>query len=77
MNLIRPDRPLDSVAQVIDALGGIPAVRVLTASSPQQVSNWRRNGTFPPETFLQFWTALRRKRLRARAALWRMREPIQ
>jgi hypothetical protein len=67
---------LRQASEVFAALGENPGVRKITGASPQELSNWRRQGKFPPTRFLQFDVALRRRRLRADPALWRMRKPI-
>jgi len=78
MEMIREtqsDPDLDTVAAVIEALGGPRAVAALTGRSPQQVFNWRFAGTFAPTTFLVITKALEAKQLRAAPRLWRMDEP--
>lgn len=75
MRLIRG--PIDTFEGVAAALGGSSGLRVVTGATPQQVSNWRASGRFPTERYLQVQTALKRKRLAARPALFRMLEPVE
>lgn len=78
MNLIRAaaETPqLETVDDVIEALGGPMAVARLTGRSPQSVTNWRAAGNFSPLTFLVMTTALDAIGRRAAPRLWRMDEP--
>jgi hypothetical protein len=77
MGLIRGGgEVLGTATQVFAALGENPGVQRVTGATPQQVSNWRQARRFPPERFLQFDDALKRRRLKADPALWRMHKPL-
>ncbi len=66
-------KSLATTTEVIKALGGNKAVEELVgARYPQQVSNWRSAGTFPPHVYFVMTEALKAKGLYAPAALWRM-----
>lgn len=67
-----PDAPLETVDAVIDALGGTAAVARLVGRPAQAVSNWRKRGSMPAETFLVFDDALRARDLEAPSSLWGM-----
>lgn len=70
------DKPLETVEEVIDALGGSAAVMALTGvRSPQAVSNWRRRKKIPPRHFAQMADALSVKNLAAPRRLWDMAPP--
>lgn len=66
---------LESTADVMDALGGNPAVQVITASKPSRVANWRVAKTFPSNTYVVMTEALRAIGKTAPASLWGMRQP--
>jgi hypothetical protein len=64
---------LESVREVIDALGGLAAVAKLTGVDPGTASAWQtRLGYFPPKTFLVVRKALAKRGLSAPASLWKM-----
>lgn len=66
---------LETVDAVIEALGGRMAVAALIDRSPQQITNCRASGTFPPTTYLVMTEALAARQRRALPRLWRMDEP--
>jgi hypothetical protein len=73
--VIRPTE-LKTSSEVIDAVGGTTAAQKLTRKkTPQVITNWRRNGRLPPDTYLQFQTELARLGLRASPALWGIADP--
>jgi len=75
---MRQRRELRSTGEIIDALGGNPSVQKLTKrKGGQHITNWRASGYFPPDTFLIITKALRERRLRAPASLWRIVDPDQ
>lgn len=77
MALIRAgERLLTTATQVFDALDGNAGVIEATGAAPQQVSNWRTRGKFPPERFLQLAVALHARRLAAAPTLFGMHKPI-
>jgi hypothetical protein len=45
---------MDTVDDLITALGGTTAVAVLLAVRPSAVSNWRRLNSLPPRLFVRF-----------------------
>lgn len=64
---------LKTVPEVIEALGGAPAVRDLTeANSWQQVDNWRGRGRFPSRTYVVMTDALSALGFVADSGLWGM-----
>ena len=66
-------KSLETTAQVIEVLGR-EAVKRLTNSSAQDVSNWKNFGWFPANTYVVMTAALALKGKAAPASLWRMRE---
>jgi hypothetical protein len=64
---------IESAAIVIDELGGNRSVSKLFGVVPSAVSNWRRHGRFPSDTYKLFETELGRKGLTAAPELWGMR----
>lgn len=67
---------LETADQVFDALGGNAGVEELTNSKPTRVANWRKAGSFPPNTYVAMTMALAANGKSAPAALWRMRSPV-
>lgn len=61
---------LETVDQVIDALGGTSAVARRTARDPRAVSNWRMRGKLPSNTYPILVHDLAAKGHRAPAELW-------
>lgn len=61
--------------EVIDALGGTARVAELTHRLPQSVSNWRKAGRLPSDTFLIISGALKSKGMAAPPSLWGIVEP--
>jgi hypothetical protein len=64
---------LSTTSEVMDALGGNPAVAELTGRKPKAVSNWRAFKSFPSNTYVAMTEALRQKGKSAPAALWGMK----
>jgi hypothetical protein len=64
---------LRDASEVIDALGGNPGVARLFRCVRTTVVNWRTAGRFPPNTFVAFDRALKKKQFRGDPALWGMR----
>jgi hypothetical protein len=64
---------LQTADQVFEALGGNVGVQAVTCSKPTQVSNWRKFGAFPSNTYVAMTEALRERGKTAPPALWRMR----
>lgn len=70
-------RDLKTAEDVIDALGGLPALAKLTGRKDSGVPwNWKAAGRFPPNTFLLMQGALRARGYRAPAELWGMLEDV-
>lgn len=65
---------LTTATEVIETLGGNPAVADITKRTPKAVSNWRSFNAFPPDTFLALTGALSERGHTAPASLWRMVE---
>lgn len=63
--------PLADTGAVIDALGGTYAVSQIFGCRMQNVSNWRKSGYFPPDTFETFSRELVNRGLTALLSLWR------
>ena len=62
---------LISVAEVIEAVGGLGAAKTLTGKrTPQVVANWRRRGRLPPDTYLAFQRELGSRGFTAPPELW-------
>ena len=53
---------LDSVEDVIEALGGTAAAAKLAGVGPSAVSNWKTRGIIPAANFMAFSRALARSR---------------
>jgi len=68
-------RELKAASEIIDALGGTVEFGVLTGMSKQSVSNSKKNGTLPTDTYAIVTDALRRKGARAPYSLFRMKPP--
>lgn len=66
---------LQSVAAVVDELGGNQAVGSLTKRQAKTVWHWRDTGAFPANTYLTITSALREKGKAAPARLWSMNIP--
>lgn len=62
---------LNSVPEVIDALGGMPAVADLTGRKSNVVWNWKDRKAFPANTYTVLKAALRAKGVDAPDALWK------
>jgi hypothetical protein len=63
---------LSTTDDVIDALGGIPAVMELTGSTYKAVFNWKGFSSFPSKTYLVMTDALVALGKTAPASLWGM-----
>lgn len=68
-------RELQTASEVIDRLGGTAATARLTGRRDQHVSNWRRSGRLPADTFLVMKVELRGRGCTAPAKLWGITEP--
>jgi len=66
---------LNSVTQVIDALGGVHAAAELSGVGPTAVWNWRSRGRIPAELMLVVSSALSRLDLRADPSVFGVRTP--
>lgn len=66
---------LTTASEVIDRLGGTAATARLTSRRDQHVTNWRRSGRLPPDTFLIMQSELRRLGAEAPPSLWGIKEP--
>ena len=69
-----------TTAEVIDALGGPSSVSRLVisagyAAQPNAVSQWKKRGVFPGETFLVMVSALKERGEHADPTLWGMAIP--
>lgn len=66
-------RELQTVAEVVETLGGNPAVAGLTGKKGDSaVSNWKKRGSFPPATYAILKSALEAHNATAPDSLWRM-----
>lgn len=65
---------LQSVADVINELGGPTATGRLVGRSVQAVVNWRLRNKLPPDTFKALQGALHQRGATAPDSLWRMVE---
>jgi hypothetical protein len=68
-------RELQTAGQVIDQLGGTAATARLTGRKDQHVTNWRRSGRLPADTFLIMMAELRDRDCNAAPSLWGIKEP--
>ena len=68
-------RDLHTAAQVIDELGGTAATARLTGRKDQHVSNWRKSGRLPSDTFLIMMAELRDRDCNASPRLWGITVP--
>jgi hypothetical protein len=64
-----------STADVIEALGGVAAVRELTGRGETAPYNWRNHAKFPANTYLVMVQALAARGLHAPAWLWNQGPP--
>lgn len=65
---------LTTTAQVIDALGGNPALAEYAGVVHTAVSNWRKT-KFPAHTYVWLRRLMKRRRIEAPDGLWAMSEP--
>lgn len=65
---------LQTVREIIDALGGAGEIARLTDRETNHVVNWRNEGRFPAKTFLVITAALKERGHSAPIALWGMIE---
>ncbi|MBI1202649.1 MAG: hypothetical protein GC182_09080 [Rhodopseudomonas sp.] len=63
---------LNSVEDVLAALGGTGAIIVMTGRSPQAISGWRSEGRIPPKYFYLMTEALELLEMEADPELWGM-----
>jgi hypothetical protein len=64
-------RRLTTAREVVNVLGGVPAVCELTQSNPKAVYHWTgRAEMFPARTYKKMNDALRRKKAKAPPWLW-------
>lgn len=69
-------KQLQTVDEVIDALGGNTEVVAITGvATPQVVSNWRARRHIPPRHFSAIADALKARNLTAPRRLWGMTPP--
>ena len=68
---------LETTTDVIDALGGNRPVAELTGRTAPAVSNWRKFGVFPANTFVILADALEKRGKSAPSALWGMKSPSE
>lgn len=61
---------LSTVDSVIEAMGGTKAVAALFGRTDPAVSNWRKDGQFPPYTFDVIENELRKIGKTAPRSLW-------
>jgi hypothetical protein len=66
---------LDSARGVVDALGGVAEVMVLTGMSNKSVWSWQADNSFPPRFYFVMTEELGRRGYTAPATLWRMAVP--
>lgn len=66
---------LQTVQDVIQALGGTAETARLTGKRSNHVVNWRNDGRFPAATFLLLTDQLRKRGCNAPPSLWGMAEP--
>lgn len=66
-----PERTVTTIAELIDALGGVTkAAPVLGVSSPQRVWNWKKRGKITPALFMQHQAVLQQRGIVAPASFW-------
>ena len=66
-------RELQTVAEVVEALGGNRAVAELTGKeSDSAVANWKKRGSFPAKTYLILKPELEARNITAPDSLWGM-----
>lgn len=63
---------LNTVEQVIDALGGTSAVASITRNTDPAVSNWKQRGWIPSSHYLRIRNALVERDLDVDPAVFRM-----
>ena len=68
-------RTLNSVADVVDVLGGRAAVARMTDRTTQAVTNWKAAQRFPSWTFLLLRQELASRGYAAPASLWSISDP--
>jgi len=70
-------RQLGTTGAVIDECGGTVATAAIIRRTKQHVSNYRRTGRFPPDTFLVLKDELKKRRCAAPSSLWGIPEPVR
>ena len=65
---------LSSVRDIIEKLGGNPAVKDLTGLSYKNVYSWTYRGVFASNTYCKLMKALKKRGYTAPSRLWQMIE---
>jgi hypothetical protein len=68
-------RQLETVSNILEAIGGTLAASKLTGASPTAVSNWRRTERLPAKFYLVFAKRLRELHCAAPASCWGIIDP--
>ena len=63
---------LATTAEVIESIGGVPAVARLTSRNHDAAERWKYQKHFPPDTYLVMQAELKARGLTAPPSLWRM-----
>lgn len=63
---------LRTTEEVVEKLGGIPAIAKLTSRKYNAAAHWVKFKTFPANTFIVIQDALRKKNCTAPTSLWGM-----
>ena len=64
---------LNTASEVIEALGGLKAVRALFDAKQSTVGMWKQAGAFPANRYLAMLSMLRARGYNAPASLWRQK----
>jgi hypothetical protein len=67
---------LETVGEVVDALGGTGAVADMVNNTDAAVSNWRSAGRFPANTYILIRGELKKIGRRAPDSLWSMKMAV-
>jgi hypothetical protein len=68
---------MDTVEQIIDAVGGTAAAAVLAGVTPPAVSNWKARGFIPSDLFVVFAEALERRGMIADRSAFGFKAPVE